>query len=216
MRRPCAEFLGEAQRHRIHQVGATGLDRLADRLRALVDGLAQVRERRQQLVPGADRRHHPQRGRDDVVAALAEVDVVVGMDRKLRGLRGSVRDDLVGVHVAGGAGTGLVAVDRELLRMRAGGDRGSGVDDGVGLRTVEQAEVPVDQRSRGLDQRQRLDEGRRHRSTGDVEIVDGALGLRAPQCVRGHLQLAHAVVLDAETTGFPAGHGLLLHGMAGA
>ena len=52
LRSPRAEFLGEGQRHRIHQMRAPGLHCLADGLGALLDGLAQVRERRQQVLLG--------------------------------------------------------------------------------------------------------------------------------------------------------------------
>ena len=96
--------------------------------------------------------------------------------------------------------------------MRAAGHRGGGFHDGVGTGAVEQAEVPVDHRGRGLDQRQGAHEGVRHRPAGDAEIVAGALGLRTPQGAGGDLQRAHAVVLEAEAPrgGVGAtGHGLL-------
>ena len=50
LRRPGDELLPEGQRHRVHQVGAAGLDHLGQRLAAPVDGLAQVLQRRQQLL----------------------------------------------------------------------------------------------------------------------------------------------------------------------
>src|SRR5690606_25547850 len=47
------------------------------------------------------------------------------------------------------------------------------------------------------DQSQRTDEATRHRLAGDREVFHRALRLRSPQRFGGHLQLAHAVVLDA-------------------
>ena len=76
--------------------------------------------------------------------------------------------------------------------QRRGADRG-------GLAVAEQAQLDVDARGRGLDQAQRADELARHRLARDREIIDGALGLRAPQRIGGHLQLAHAVALNPET-----------------
>ncbi len=55
-------------------------------------------------------------GGEDVVAGLAAIDVVVGMRA------GEAGDDLVGVHVGGGAAAGLVDVQREMVVVLAGGD----------------------------------------------------------------------------------------------
>src|SRR5699024_1609774 len=71
-------------------------------------------------------------GREGVVGGLAHVDVVVRVNLDAR-LLSQGRDDLVGVHVRGGAGAGLEDVDRELGVELVIGDAQGGVDDGLAL-----------------------------------------------------------------------------------
>ena len=68
----------------------------------------------------------------------------------------------------------------------------------VAIASGKQAQAAIRARGSPLDERQRADERRRHAEAADREVVDRALRLRAPQCGRGHLQLAHAVALDAK------------------
>src|SRR5450759_1250718 len=65
---------------------------------------------RQQLVLGDVQSGQVNGGGEHVVGGLAHVDVVVGV----HAVACEARDDLVGVHVRGGARTGLEDVDREL------------------------------------------------------------------------------------------------------
>jgi hypothetical protein len=83
----------------------------------------------------------------------------------------------------------------------------------IGLRAREQPQVPVDHRGGGLVKASARMNAARHRPAADREIVDRALGLRAPERLRGHAQLAHAVVFDAEAACLAGGHGLLLCGI---
>src|SRR5690606_18506980 len=78
-----------------------------------------------------------------------------------------------------------------------GRDRFAGERDGGGPHVVEQAEFVVDRRRRLLDQGRGTDELLRHGQAADLEVVDGALGLRPVQGSRRHVDLAQAVVLDA-------------------
>ena len=118
--------------------------------------------------------------------------------RRLERARGQLGDDLVGVHVRRRARTGLEDVDREVAVVLARGDLVRGGDDGVGQLAVEHAEFGVGARGGLLDPGQGLDVGALERLAGDREVLDGALGLRAVQGVRGDADLAHGVVLDAE------------------
>jgi hypothetical protein len=76
--------------------------------------------------------------RENVVGRLAEVDVVVGMDRASSsalaggGLIGDAGDDLVGVHVGRGAAAGLEDIDDELAIVPPLGHGGRGGDDPLG------------------------------------------------------------------------------------
>src|SRR5437867_735205 len=84
------------------------------RLAATPPSAPLVAERRKQLALDLEHRRDVERGGDHVVAALPEVDVVVGVDPSSQQLRGAARDHLVGVHVGAGAAPGLEHVDREL------------------------------------------------------------------------------------------------------
>jgi hypothetical protein len=61
------------------------------------------------------------------------------------------------------------------------------------------AQLGVDAGGGALDQAQRADETARHALARNREVLHGALGLRAPQGIGRHLQLAHAVVFDPES-----------------
>ena len=189
----CAEGDG----HRVHQVRAAGLDDAAELLLALAEHSGQMLQRRQQLLVQQQRRADVDRRRDHIVAALAHVDVIVRMHRLARARR-QVRDHLVGVHVGAGAGAGLKHVDRELRVVAAVGHLRAAASMAAGERAGKQSESRVGRRGGLLDQRQRRDEAARHVQAADREVLDRALRLRAPQRVGRHLQLAHAVALDAE------------------
>ena len=126
LRRVAAELLAEGDRHRVHQVGAAGLDHVGELLRLRL-------ERRLRAPPIAGsrswvdlaERREVDGGGEDVVGRLAHVDVVVGVAP----VAGEVGDHLVGVHVRGGARAGLEDVDRELVVVLAGGDRVAGRGD---------------------------------------------------------------------------------------
>ena len=174
--------------------------------RLALDRLAQVLQRRQQVLVHGEFGADADRGRDHVVGTLAEVDVVVRVHLRLSGARGEVRDHLVRVHVARGAGAGLVHVDGKMRVVVAVRHFQRRLADRRGLRLRQQPEAGVDLGRGGLDQAQRADEAARHRPAGDREVLHRALGLRAPQRVGGHPQLAHAVVFDAEGLLALAGH----------
>ena len=201
LRRPGAEFLPERQRHRVHQVRAAGLDdlgQLACRARSMV--AAQVLQRRQQVLDHAPAAPTTlDRGRDHVVGTLAEVDVVVGMHRacrrRARPAWRSPRWHSCCSRCPSRSGTRRSGTARRARRRRP---RSAAARIASATPLRQQAEAGVDLGGRGLDQAERADEVARHRQAGDREVLHRALGLRAPQRVGGHLQLAHAVAFDAE------------------
>ena len=81
--------------------------------------------------------------------------------------------------------------------MLAIGDFGGGGDDRVGLVGVQQSEVLVHLRAGGLQQTQGTNLAALKPAARDREVLHGALSLGPPQRFRGHLDLAHGVVLDA-------------------
>src|SRR5690606_21504002 len=78
---PTVEDLAHAYWHRIHQVRAAGLDVVMDLLSLALDDLYKPQQRWKQLLVQRQRGAHVKGGRDDVVAALAAVDMIVGIDR---------------------------------------------------------------------------------------------------------------------------------------
>ena len=64
---------------------------------------------------------------------------------------GKCGDDLVRIHVRRRAGARLEDIDRKLIVQVAGGDAIPGLGDSPRLLLLEQAELRVDLRSRGLD-----------------------------------------------------------------
>ena len=121
-----------------------------------------------------------------VVAALALVYVVVGMDRALAAqlssehLDRSVGDDLVGVHVGLGAGPCLPDHQGEVVIIQlAGDDLIGGLADGLGDDGVE-TELGVDLGRRLLEDAESLDDGLGHPLGGavtDGEVHDRPEGL---------------------------------------
>ena len=115
--------------------------------------------------------------REDVVRALAHVDVVVRVDV----VTGERCDHLVGVHVRARARAGLEDVDRELVVVVAVGDRVAGGGDPLGLLGVQQPELGVRARGGGLDPAEPARDGNRDRLAGDGEVRDRLPRLAAPQ-----------------------------------
>ena len=71
-----------------------------------------------------------------------------------------------------------------------------GADDGVGLVLRELAEGAVDGGGGALHLRQRGDQFGGHLLGRDVEMVQGTLGLRAPQLTGGYVDRAETVLLN--------------------
>jgi len=142
------------------------------------------------------------RGRDHVVARLAVVDVVVGVDRTAPqlgpvDLGRAVRDHLVCVHVRGGPGAGLEDVDRELVVVVARDDLLGRLDDRVRAVVLDEAELAVGRCGGFLDDPERPDEPSAEGVPRDREVLDRPLGLCAPVGVRRDRHLAQAVAFGA-------------------
>ena len=142
-------------------------------------------------------------GGEAVVGGLAHVDVVVGMDGGLgaagaaEGFVGEVGEDLVEVHVGGGAGAGLEEVDGEFAVMGAGEDGAGGVGDGAGFGVGEEAEAGVGQGAGEFEEGHAVDDFDGQGRAGEAEVLDGAGGLGAVEGVSGDVAGAEGVVFDA-------------------
>ena len=93
---------------------------------------------------------------------------------------GGISDHLVDVHIGLGAGTGLPDQQREIVIQSAIGDVLRHGGDRPGPARVERAEIAVDLGGGAFDQAERMHDLDRHAFRADAEIVQRALGLRAP------------------------------------
>ncbi len=195
------ELLTESHRHGILQLGTTHLEDVVE--------LVSLRsERRLQHLHRLEQRVRREDDRDldgcrvDVVGRLAEVDVLVGVDRGVvallvpHQLKRAVGDDLVGVHVGRGAGAALHHVDHELVVQRALADLLACATDGLVPLIVEQPQVVVGCRGGLLDGGERLDEVRAHPDlhAGDGEVLQRPQGVYTPVDVGGDLAVTDQIV----------------------
>ncbi len=81
--------------------------------------------------------------------------------------------------------------------MAAGEHLVGGPLDSLSDLRLEQAEGAVDARRWALHLRQGMDHGERHALARDAEEAPAALGLRPPEPIRGHLDGAEGVLLQA-------------------
>ena len=78
---PSRQLLGHTQRHGIHEMGAAGFNVLVQCFLARADNLGQVLDGRHQLPCQRQFSADMNGCGDDIVAALAAVNVVVGVHR---------------------------------------------------------------------------------------------------------------------------------------
>jgi hypothetical protein len=207
LRAPAADLLAEREGRRVLEVRTAELDHVPEGPGPLVQRRPHPIEREEERLVERQHRGHVHRRREGVVARLAPVDVVVGVDRVpvpaagAGQLVGAVGDHLVDVHVGLGARAGLPDDQREVLvelpldhLLRRARDERSGFG-------VQLAERGVDLCGRLLDQAVGAQEDARQALRTDPEVLQAALGLRTPVAVGGNPDLTHAVRLDAELHG---------------
>ncbi len=148
-----------------------------------------------------------------VVGALAQVDVVVRMDRLLAAeavaagqFDRPIGDHLVGVHVARGARAGLKDVDGKLVVELAVGHFAAGGQQGLDLAFVERPLAGAVSRPRSrltlaaahfTSPRAWINSGGK-RPAGDGKVFHGALRLRPVVRLGGQADLAHRIAFDAK------------------
>ena len=143
-----------------------------------------------------------------VVGRLAHVDVVVRVHQPAlaalaaQQLAGPVGQHLVDVHVGLGARSGLPDHQGEFLVVPPGQHLVGGGDDGRRLVLRQQAHQVVHDRGGAFDLRQGPDDFTRLALAGNIEVLQGALGLRAPQALGRHLHRAEGI---AFCSGFHGG-----------
>ena len=152
----------------------------------------------------ADRRGDMHGGGKRIVGRLAHVDVLVRVDRRLAAerrsgeLRRAIGNHLVDVHVELRSAARHPDAQGKHVVVPAGHDFVAGLHDELEL-PVGEAPAGVVGDGRGLlHDRVGLDHLSRHQIPADAEIVERALGLRAPEPVGRDPDLAVAVGFDPE------------------
>ncbi|MGF6922016.1 GNAT superfamily N-acetyltransferase [Paraburkholderia sp. 40] len=201
LRNIAREFLAERERRRVLQVRAADLDDVGERFRLAVERVAQRLQRGQQMLDDDIRGSHVHRGRKHVVRRLPAIHVIVRMHLArfaalaAEQLARAVGDHLVQVHVGLRARAGLPDRQRKFVRMLAVDDLVGRLDDRAGLLLVEHTEAEVDLGGRALDHRERGDQLGRLLFRRNLEVLQRALRLRAPQAGVRHRDFAERVAL---------------------
>ena len=163
LRPPAVEFLPEGHGHRIHQVGTTGLYDLPEFIGFRLESLCQVIERREQLIMDRNGRADMYTARNHIVAALAHVDVVIGMDVVAEFLGCDMGDHLIRIHVRARPGTGLEYVNGKMSIVLASGNLERCLLYRDRYIALQEPELGVCPRSRPFHKTERRDEMSRHR-----------------------------------------------------
>ena len=130
---------------------------------------------------------------------IVGVDDLVFAPGAAEDFQGPVGDDLVGVHVGGGARPALDHVHHELAVQIAGDDFIAGLADGLRHLFFQVAQLLIGLGGRLLDHRQGLDEvGEvRQRDAGDIIVLQGSQGLDPKVGIGRHLPLTEQIVFQA-------------------
>ena len=198
---PSGPLLTHREGHGVLEVGATDLDDAHPLLSLGLQFCGERLDRRDQALVDLGDRGDVHRGREAVVARLAEVDVVIGSDRRLatqlttQQLNGAVRHDLVDIHIALRARAGLPNVEREVVVELSCDHFVGGMHDRLGLPLRQATRSLIDDRGRLLHVAVRVVDRFGHAVVPDREVLQRPLGLRAPIAVGWHLDRSHAVEL---------------------
>ena len=177
-------------------MGTAGLNYISEFLGLGQQGIVQDLEARDEVIYCSLRCRNVGCSGEGVVGGLTHVHVVIRVNLHAV-LVGDGGDDLVGVHVGGGAGAGLEDVNRESIVVLALCNLGGGGDDGVSLLRVQLAGVLVHLSTGSLQEAESANLRIFETTAGDWEVLHGALGLGTPQGVCRNLYLAHGVVFNA-------------------
>ena len=182
-----AQLLAQGDGGGVLQVGAADLDDAGERLCLGGQGVAQGGQRRQQAAPGLQRHGDVHGAGERIIGRLPQVHLVVRMHRvlcrqaALQRLRGQVGHDLVHVHVALGARSGLPHGERKLRIELALGHAAGRIGDRLCGFGLEPPQVMVDTCCGPLDPGQRMHHLQWHGLLADREETQAQVSLRAPQ-----------------------------------
>ncbi len=120
--RETTELLSQSQWRGVHQMRSTNLEDRVKRLGFVQQPAMQSFKRRQQLPSDLHAHRHMNRRGKCVVGALTHIYMVIRMDRFF-GIKSisagqfncPIRNDFIGIHITGGAASGLIHINRKLI-----------------------------------------------------------------------------------------------------
>ena len=193
-----AELLAEPDRRGVLEVGPADLHHAVEFACLGSQGHVQPGQRRQELPLDHLHRGDVDGGRNDVVAGLPQVDVVIGVDqlaaaRAAEQLGRPIGDHLVRIHIGGGAGPGLENVDREFRIPASLNHFPARLPDRLRHLLLDQTERLIHRRSSPFDQSQSPYEGPGKPKPADGKIPNRPRSLHAVVGISGHRHLPHRV-----------------------
>ena len=147
-------------------------------------------------------------GGKDVVGGLAQIDVIVGVNRRLapqdpaRQFDGPVGDHFVDVHIGLRAAAGHPDVQGKMVVQLALEDFLRGPNDQPGFICRQPPQFPVGQGRGLLDQGQGPDHLQGHQVVADGKVEQRPLGSRPPIAVRRDLDFSQAVTFRSHVPRF--------------
>ena len=198
---PAGDLLGELNGGGVLKVGAAGFDHILILCLQATEGINQQIHCGDQLILDGSHGGNVHGRGERIVGGLGHVDVVVGMEQLLPcQLVAAVGNNLVGIHVGLGTGTGLPDHQREVLVELAAHDLIAGLGDDFQLlrRHLLRLQGMVGHGRRLLENAEGIGDLPRHglNSHADLKVLMAALGLRRPVLVGWHLHFSHGVPLN--------------------
>ena len=210
------KFLPQGHRHGILQLGAADFQDIPEFPGLVRKGLAQPTHRGNQGLDAAERRDL-ERGRVDIIGALADIDMLVGVQlcivaaRMAQNFQSAVGDHLIGIHIGGSACAALNDIDDKMPVPLPVADFLAGLTNRLHPALIEQAQLEIRLCRRLFDGCQGIDEIgiNGNRGAGDRKILDRPQRMHAVIGARGHVFVADQVMLASggQLTG-----GLLAYG----
>ena len=140
---------------------------------------------------------------DDIVARLSSINMVIRVHWRLathftpQNFNGTIGNDLVGIHIGGGAGPCLKNIHRKLFIQLALCRLGSCLDDGSGHLLGEKAQFEIHPSRSPFYQTHSANEFPRKPETTNGEILHRSLGLGPIIGYCRNLYLTHGITFNS-------------------
>jgi hypothetical protein len=141
--------------------------------------------------------------RNHIIAGLSHIDVIVGMDGVFRTdrltgqLAGTIRNDLVRVHVRTRTRASLEDIDREMLIQLAFDHFLRCLNDESRSLLIELSKVSIRLCGSPLDKSERTNQGPAQPISANWKVENGPLRTSTVECVGWHFHRAHGILFDS-------------------